>query len=98
MGQPSVAEVRAKKPVELVEYDAGWSAAFERVKRVVREALGDVAVGIEHVGSTSVHGLAAKPIIDVDVIVRPEDVGVAIERLGAIGYVHRGDLGIAGRE
>ena len=90
---------RPKRRVVVVEYDEEWPAAFERVRRVVAEALGEIAVGIEHVGSTSVPGLAAKPIIDIDVIVRSAaEVQVAIERLAAIGYVHHGDLGIAGRE
>lgn len=94
-----VPPARAKKRVVVVEYDAEWPRAFERVRRVVAAALGDVAVGIEHVGSTAVPGLAAKPIIDIDVIAASApEVAVAIERLAAIGYVHRGDLGIVGRE
>lgn len=54
---------------------------------------------VEHVGSTSVPGLAAKPIIDVDVVVHSAvDVRDAIARLRELGYQHRGDLGIIGRE
>ena len=91
--------VRLKKPVVVAEYDPEWPRAFERLRAAVAPSLGDVAVAIEHVGSTSVPGLAAKPIIDVDVVVRTvEDVPVAIERLATLGYVHRGDLGIPGRE
>jgi GrpB-like predicted nucleotidyltransferase (UPF0157 family) len=90
---------RPKKRVVVADYDKEWPKKFERVSRVVAQALGDVVVGIEHVGSTSVWGLAAKSIIDIDVIVpSAAEVPVAIERLAAIGYVHRGDLGIAGRE
>jgi GrpB-like predicted nucleotidyltransferase (UPF0157 family) len=55
-------------------------------------------MSIEHVGSTAVPGLAAKPVIDLVVVVRPGRVHAAIERLAAIGYVHRGDLGVEGRE
>lgn len=56
-------------------------------------------IGIEHVGSTAVPGLIAKPVIDLDVIVRSSaDVPAAIDRLGSIGYRHEGDLGIRGRE
>ena len=62
-------------------------------------ALGDIALTIEHVGSTSVPGLAAKPIIDIDVVVASaEDVPAAVERLESLGYRHEGDLGIPGRE
>ena len=72
---------------------------FEALSTPVWKAVADIAVSVEHVGSTAVPGLAAKAIIDMDVIVpsRAEIPG-AIERLGALGYVHRGDLGIAGRE
>jgi GrpB-like predicted nucleotidyltransferase (UPF0157 family) len=62
-------------------------------------AVGDVAVSLEHVGSTSVPGLAAKPIIDLVVVVASRaDVSTAIRRLGGLGYTHQGDLGIEGRE
>jgi GrpB-like predicted nucleotidyltransferase (UPF0157 family) len=56
-------------------------------------------VTIEHVGSTSVPGLAAKPIIDMSIIVAGDvEVRAAIERLAPLGYVHRGILGVEGRE
>src|SRR6266540_5229473 len=91
--------VKPKKPVVVVEYDPEWPRVFERIRAAVAPALGGVAVAIEHVGSTSVSGLAAKTIIDVDVVVPTvADVAVAIERLATLGYVHRGDLGIPGRE
>lgn len=53
---------------------------------------------MEHVGSTSVPGLAAKPILDIDVVVEPADVPAAVSALESLGYEHRGDLGVAGRE
>lgn len=49
-------------------------------------------------GSTSVPGLAAKPVLDIDVVVESGDVPAAIAALESVGYVHRGDLGVAGRE
>ena len=52
-------------PVHLAEYDAAWPELFAREATRIRQALGDVAISVEHVGSTSVPGLAAKPIIDV---------------------------------
>ncbi|HZO92729.1 MAG TPA: GrpB family protein [Candidatus Baltobacteraceae bacterium] len=91
-------EERAE-PVVVVPYDPAWEGTFRRVRERVAGALGDLAVGVEHVGSTAVPGLAAKPIVDVDAIVRrAEDVPEAIRALAAIGYAHLGDLGIAGRE
>ena len=60
-------------------------------------AVEDVALRIDHVGSTSVPGLAAKPLIDMDIVVsRPDDVPEVVQRLAAIGYRRRGDLGVAG--
>jgi GrpB-like predicted nucleotidyltransferase (UPF0157 family) len=85
--------------VEVVEHSPRWADDFEEVAAVLREALADVrSAVVEHVGSTSVPGLAAKPIIDVDVIVDPADVAAAVAALESVGYVHRGDLGVSGRE
>jgi putative glutamine amidotransferase len=71
----------------LVEYDPAWPSMFEDEAARIRAALGDVAVGIEHVGSTAVPGLAAKPVIDIQVSV---DAMVPRERfvapLVALGY------------
>ena len=54
---------------------------------------------MEHVGSTSVPGLAAKPVIDIAIVVKsPKEVALAIESLQSAGYVHLGNLGIRGRE
>jgi len=84
---------------EVVEYDGSWPAAFAEVHAYVWPAVRDVAVAVEHVGSTAVPGLAAKPIIDLDVVVAElEAVAAAVSALAGIGYVHRGDQGITGRE
>jgi putative glutamine amidotransferase len=73
----------------LVDYDAAWPASFEEEAEGIRNGLGDVAVRIEHVGSTSVPGLEAKPVIDIQVSVRSliprSDV---VDPLVAIGYRH----------
>ncbi len=87
----------APEPVRIVEYDAAWPLRFRALAGRATAALGDLVLRVEHVGSTSVPGLAAKPVIDLDVVVRPEDVERAVQRLAAIGYVHRGELGIPGR-
>jgi GrpB-like predicted nucleotidyltransferase (UPF0157 family) len=80
------------------DYDPSWPSLFASLARSVTAALESVLVRIEHVGSTAVPGLAAKPIIDLDVVVQPADVPEAIRRLSGLGYLHRGDLGVAGRE
>ena len=82
----------------MVEYDPAWPEVFEALAAPVRDAVDDLGAEVEHVGSTAVPGLAAKPVIDMDVVVSsPDDVPEAIERLSALGYVHEGDEGIAGR-
>jgi GrpB-like predicted nucleotidyltransferase (UPF0157 family) len=77
-------------PITLSEYDPAWPALYEREARRIRAALGDRALGIEHVGSTAVPGLAAKPRIDMVLAVADstmeEDYVPALE---AAGYVLR---------
>ena len=85
--------------VMVVPYDKAWKSAFEEIKSEIEAAIGDLIVGIEHVGSTSVEGLSAKPCIDMDVIIRDYTVfDAVVEKLEAIGYIHEGDLGIQDRE
>lgn len=85
--------------IEVIPYNPAWKTEFQKLKAMLTGSIGDLALGIEHVGSTSVEGLAAKPIIDIDVVMESYDVFSAIvERLAAQGFIHEGDLGIAGRE
>ncbi|MCL6625325.1 GrpB family protein [Alicyclobacillus shizuokensis] len=85
--------------VTVQAYNPSWVQVFERIRDSIIPVLGDILVTVEHVGSTSVPGLAAKPIIDLDAVVYTQsDVQTAIQRLATIGYVHEGDLGITGRE
>lgn len=85
--------------VVVVDYDPSWPDTFAALRAPIWEAVRDIALGVEHVGSTSVRGLAAKPVIDMDVIVRSRsNIPPAIERLAVLGYEHRGDLGIQDRE
>jgi GrpB-like predicted nucleotidyltransferase (UPF0157 family) len=86
-------------PVLVVEYDPAWPELFEVLRRRLAAALGNLPHAIEHVGSTAVPGLAAKPIVDLDVAVHSAaDVPIAIRRLQTVGYVPEGDLGVPGRE
>jgi GrpB-like predicted nucleotidyltransferase (UPF0157 family) len=85
--------------IEVLPYSEDWPAQFERVAAILRAALAGVpGASVEHVGSTSVPGLAAKPIIDIDVLVEPPEVPAAVTALESVGYTHRGDLGVTGRE
>jgi GrpB-like predicted nucleotidyltransferase (UPF0157 family) len=86
-------------PILLVDYDPAWPEEFARLRDRAQLAMRDLAVSIEHVGSTAVPGLVAKPVIDlVVVIATDEDLPEAIRRLEAIGYRARGELGVPGRE
>ena len=58
------------KRVIVMPYDESWKQAFEDIRKEIAEALGVLALRIEHVGSTSVEGLSAKPIIDIDVVIK----------------------------
>lgn len=87
------------RPVVVVDHDPRWATDFDELRAVLAAALGDVALAIEHVGSTSVLGLAAKPILDIDVVIETQNaLPEAARRLATIGYRHRGNLGVSGRE
>lgn len=85
--------------VVVVPYDPGWPAVFTVLRARLAPALEGIAVAIEHVGSTAVPGLAAKPVVDIDVIIPPgsASLGAAIEALARLGYEHRASR-IQGRE
>jgi GrpB-like predicted nucleotidyltransferase (UPF0157 family)/predicted N-acetyltransferase YhbS len=83
----------------LAEYDPAWPVRFAELEIRLRAALRGLSAEIEHVGSTSVPGLAAKPMLDVDVVVRTSaDVGVAVRCLEMAGYRAKGTRGVPGRE
>jgi GrpB-like predicted nucleotidyltransferase (UPF0157 family) len=86
-------------PIEVTPYNPDWPRTFERIAATLRPAFAHIpSAAIEHVGSTAVPGLAAKPIIDIDIIVEPTDIPAGIAALKSLGYRHRGDLGVPGRE
>jgi GrpB-like predicted nucleotidyltransferase (UPF0157 family) len=85
--------------VVVVDYDPAWPDLFAALHGQLWPVVADLATSIEHVGSTSVPGLAAKPIIDFDIVVPTvQRIPAVIERLVGLGYRHRGDLGVPGRE
>ena len=87
------------RSISVLAYDPSWPLIFERLRSPIWEAVRDLAESVEHIGSTAVPGLAAKPIIDVDVIVPARsDMPAVIERLASIGYLHGGNLGIEHRD
>ena len=74
-------------PVTIVEYDPTWPTMYEADAALIRDAVGSTVVAIEHVGSTAVPGLAAKPIVDIMAAVeRLSDAALCIEPLRLVGY------------
>ena len=85
--------------VTVVPYDRAWESDFAKIRGEIEDTLGELILGVEHVGSTSVPGMSAKPCIDLDVIIGDYSVfGAVTEKLASIGYFHEGDLGIKDRE
>jgi GrpB-like predicted nucleotidyltransferase (UPF0157 family) len=85
--------------VRLVESDIGWPALFIAEERRIRELCGTLTLRLEHVGSTSISGMCAKPILDV-AAGRPRDSSIAgyVAALERAGYQHRGERGVPGRQ
>jgi GrpB-like predicted nucleotidyltransferase (UPF0157 family) len=87
------------RTIQVVPYHPEWKSEFQKASDFYRDLLQDIDVEIEHVGSTSVEGLWAKPILDIDIVVQnQEDCDRVIEHLKGIDYHHVGDCGIPGRE
>lgn len=75
--------------LRIEEPDPSWSTRYDALAADLRAALGDLVVALNHVGSTSVPGLAAKPIIDIDLVVPdPRDEAAYVAPIQALGYVH----------
>lgn len=76
---------RVNKTVEIVPYRAAWPAEFRQIAGILRQGLGDLALRIDHIGSTAVSGLAAKDVIDIQVTVAALDASL-IAAMTALGY------------
>lgn len=85
--------------VEVVPYNPVWKEWFAELRKIIWPHISDVAIDFVHIGSTSIPGMSAKPIIDIDIVIDSLDKFHEIRsRLTRIGYYHRGNLGIEGRE
>ena len=81
---------RLDGPVLLADYDPEWPARYAALEQTIRAALADAVLIVEHVGSTSVPGLAAKPIIDILLVVaEPPDEAAYVDPLREHGFVLR---------
>lgn len=87
-----------KIEVELVPHDPSWATMARVAGDALRGALGNVLVAVEHIGSTSIPGIKAKPIIDLIPLVSSlHELDARSARVTALGYEWRGEFGIAGR-
>ncbi len=85
--------------VEVHAYDSEWPRSFEQIHAHVWPVVQHAAMSLEHVGSTSVPGLPAKPVIDACIVVASRrDIPHVVKALAKVGYAHRGDLGVPDRE
>ena len=85
--------------VVIEAYDPAWPQRFNELKLVLEKGVPNLIQSIEHVGSTSVPGLSAKPILDVDIVIDHRNLLPEVfDHLEKMGYYHKGDLGIEGRE
>jgi GrpB-like predicted nucleotidyltransferase (UPF0157 family) len=84
--------------VRLFDYDVQWPLIFEKERRRIEQAIGDIILSLHHVGSTSVPGLCAKPIIDILIGLETFECGFqCVMPLEQLGYTFRGENGIPGR-
>ncbi|WP_347259683.1 GrpB family protein [Rudaea sp.] len=87
-----------RKTIRIADYDADWPHAFLRESRRLHGALGGTVLKVHHIGSTSVHGLSAKPVIDILLeVVSLDELDAKEAALIALGYQARGEHGIPGR-
>ena len=86
------------EPIRISRYDRRWPASYEHEEARLRAALEGLDPLVEHIGSTAVPGMTAKPIVDVLVGVDPDRVTDAVERIAALGYEHLGAAGVPGRQ
>ena len=86
------------KTVIVLPYTTDWEKAFRLIEALLAAGLRGIQHSIEHVGSTAIPGMVAKPIIDIDVVIDRRDFVETKKRLKEMGYMHEGDLGIKDRE
>lgn len=85
--------------IKIVDYNPSWAVSFAKLKVLYIDNIKDVHFTVEHVGSTAIPKLCAKPIIDIDIIIYNQmDFAKTKASLNILGYTHLGDLGIANRE
>jgi GrpB-like predicted nucleotidyltransferase (UPF0157 family) len=86
-------------PVKVVSYNPEWKKWFKELRQPILGKMSDYIVDVVHVGSTSIEGMSAKPIIDIDILVDSwSNFSEIVRLLEDLGYEHQGDLGIKDRQ
>lgn len=86
------------KSVKLVPFSTEWKDLFEEEEKIIRSTLGERVLLIEHIGSTAIPGIVAKPIIDIAATVPDEsDIEKCVQPLVDAGYEYKGEYGLPGR-
>jgi GrpB-like predicted nucleotidyltransferase (UPF0157 family) len=84
--------------IQIEPYNPEWKSCFDQLRQVLSSLLTAIPLDIQHVGSTAIPGLPAKPILDIDIIIEDTSLLDSIAgRLMQAGYLNRGDQGIPGR-
>lgn len=95
-----VSRKQEKMKIKIQQYDKNWKKYFEEIRDHLLNNIKGKIDRVEHIGSTSVPGMSAKPIIDIDIIVEDDELNMklVIKELENLGYNHLGEMGISGRE
>jgi len=85
-------------PINIEPYNPDWPLRFQTLKYFMNVQLGTLLREVHHIGSTAVPGLCAKPVIDIDIVLKyHSDLLLAIDKLNESGYLYKGEMGITGR-
>ncbi|HFK1766187.1 hypothetical protein AT258_05955 [Bacillus wiedmannii] len=88
-----------KQRITIEEYNIKWVSEFNKLQIIINNAMEELALSVEHVGSTAVKGLVSKPILDIDIVIEGyEIISEVVTKLEAIGYYHQAEWSFKGRE
>ena len=83
--------------ITIEEYNIKWESEFNKLQTLINDVMEDSILSIEHVGSTSIKGLAAKPVLDIDIVIEDYVFPKVVTKLEAIGYYHQAEWSYKGR-
>ncbi|WP_144614117.1 GrpB family protein [Bacillus cereus] len=88
-----------KQRITIKEYNIKWESEFNKLQTIINDAMEELVLSVEHVGSTAVKGLVSKPILDIAIVIEEYEIfPEVVKSLETIGYYHQGDWSFKGRE